>query len=146
MRISAILLLCVAFLFVDLPVAAQSVHKCADGGGGHRYQSQPCADGESLRTWTAEVQYPPATTENHEPERPRKLLMHRREIERLIGKTREKGLTLVPTRMYFKGSHAKVEIALAKGKKSWDKRHAIAERTAEREKEQALGRRLKGMD
>ena len=59
--------------------------------------------------------YAPATRENHEPERPRKLLMHRREIERLIGKTREKGLTLVPTRLYFKGSHAKVEIALAQG-------------------------------
>ena len=56
--------------------------------------------------------YAPATRENHEPERPRKLLMHRREIERLIGKTKEKGLTLVPTRLYFKGRHAKVEIAL----------------------------------
>ena len=66
--------------------------------------------------------YAPATRENHEPERPRKLLMHRREIERLIGKTREKGLTLVPTRMYFKGSHAKVEIALARGKDVGDKR------------------------
>src|SRR3954449_8178278 len=60
--------------------------------------------------------YAPATRENHEPERPRKLLMHKREIERLIGKTREKGLTLVPTRIYFKGPHAKVEIALARGK------------------------------
>src|ERR1700742_1102142 len=60
--------------------------------------------------------YAPATRENHEPERPRKLLLHKREIERLIGKTREKGLTLVPTRIYFKGSRAKVEIALARGK------------------------------
>ena len=82
--------------------------------------------------------YPPATTENHEPERPRKLLMHRREIERLIGKTREKGLTLVPTRMYFKGSHAKVEIALAKGKDVGDKRRAIKEREMKREMERAL--------
>ena len=88
--------------------------------------------------------YPPATTENHEPERPRKLLMHRREIERLIGKTREKGLTIIPTRLYFKDSHAKVEIALAKGKKSYDKRHTLAERTANREKVEAVQRRLKG--
>ena len=70
MRICAILLLCVAFLFVDLPVAAQSVHKCADGRGGHRYQSQPCADGESLRTWTAEVQDPPGATAMQRPAKP----------------------------------------------------------------------------
>ena len=84
--------------------------------------------------------YPPATTENHEPERPRKLLMHKREIERLIGKTREKGLTLVPTRMYFKGSHAKVEIALAKGKDVGDKRRAIKEREMKREMDRAIRR------
>ncbi|MDD6793510.1 MAG: SsrA-binding protein SmpB, partial [Thermobifida fusca] len=61
--------------------------------------------------------YGPATRDNHEPERPRKLLMHRREIERMIGKTKEKGLTLVPTRLYFADSNrAKVEIALARGK------------------------------
>ena len=82
--------------------------------------------------------YPPATTENHEPERPRKLLMHKREIERLIGKTREKGLTLVPTRMYFKGPHAKVEIALARGKDFADKRRALRERDQRREIERAL--------
>jgi len=84
--------------------------------------------------------YPPATTENHEPERPRKLLMHRREIERLIGKTREKGLTLIPTRLYFKGSHAKVEIALAKGKDVGDKRRSIKERELKREMERATRR------
>ena len=84
--------------------------------------------------------YAPATRENHEPERPRKLLMHRREIERLIGKTREKGLTLVPTRMYFKGSHAKVEIALAKGKDVGDKRRSIKEREMKREMERAIRR------
>src|SRR6187549_325443 len=65
--------------------------------------------------------YAPAR-ENHDPERPRKLLLHRREIERLIGKTAERGLTLVPTRLYFKGPHAKVEIALARGKDFVDKR------------------------
>ena len=82
--------------------------------------------------------YAPATRENHEPERPRKLLMHRREIERLIGKTKEKGLTLVPTRLYFKGRHAKVEIALARGKDVGDKRQAIKERELKREMERSL--------
>ena len=66
--------------------------------------------------------YEPASRENHEAERPRKLLLHKREIERLIGSTAEKGLTLVPTRMYFKGPRAKVEIALARGKDVHDKR------------------------
>ena len=82
--------------------------------------------------------YAPASRENHEPERPRKLLMHRREIERLIGKTREKGLTLVPTRMYFKDGRAKVEIALARGKDVGDKRQAIKEREMKREMERAI--------
>ena len=86
------------------------------------------------------AQYPPATTENHEPERPRKLLMHKREIERLIGKTREKGLTLVPTRLYFSGGRAKVEIALARGKDAGDKRQTIKEREMKREMERALRR------
>ena len=82
--------------------------------------------------------YAPATRENHEPERPRKLLMHRREIERLIGKTREKGLTLVPTRLYFKDGRAKVEIALASGKDVGDKRQSIKEREMKREMERAI--------
>ena len=85
--------------------------------------------------------YAPASRENHEPERSRKLLMHKREIERLIGKTREKGLTLVPTRLYFKGPRAKVEIALARGKNVGDKRQAIKERELKREMERALRRR-----
>ena len=84
------------------------------------------------------AQYPPATTENHEPERPRKLLMHKREIERLIGKTRERGLTLVPTRLYFKGSHAKVEIALARGKDRFDKRESLKRKDQERDVQRAL--------
>ena len=82
--------------------------------------------------------YAPASRENHEPERPRKLLMQKREIERLIGKTREKGLTLVPTRMYFSRGRAKVEIALAKGKDVGDKRQAIKEREMKREMERAV--------
>ena len=82
--------------------------------------------------------YPPAQRNNHEPERPRKLLMKRAEIERLIGKTREKGLTLVPTRIYFSGPRAKVEIALARGKDVRDKRAGIRERELKREMDRAL--------
>src|SRR4051812_11715657 len=81
--------------------------------------------------------YAPAR-ENHEPDRPRKLLLHRREIERLIGKTAEKGLTIVPTRVYFKGSRAKVELAVATGKQLHDKRRSIKERDVKREIDRAL--------
>jgi SsrA-binding protein len=82
--------------------------------------------------------YAPASRENHEPERPRKLLLHRREIDRLIGTTQEKGLTLVPTRMYFKGPRAKIEIAVARGKDVGDKRRAIKDREMKREAERAM--------
>jgi SsrA-binding protein len=82
--------------------------------------------------------YGPAAGEQHEPERTRKLLLHRREIDRLIGKTKESGLTLIPTRIYFKGSNAKVEIALAKGKDLHDKRQSIKEREQKREMDRAI--------
>jgi SsrA-binding protein len=82
--------------------------------------------------------YAPAARANHEPERPRKLLAHRREIERLTGKTQERGFTLVPTRIYFSGSRAKVEIALARGKDVRDKRESIREREQRREMQRAL--------
>ena len=97
-------------------------------------------DGE---VWLHNVHIPPygpASRENHEPERPRKLLMHKHEIDRLIGKTREKGLTLVPTRLYFRDGRAKAEIALAKGKDVGDKRQAIKEREMKREMERAIRR------
>jgi SsrA-binding protein len=82
--------------------------------------------------------YGPASRDNHDPDRPRKLLAHRREIERLIGKTQERGLTLVPTRLYFAGPRAKVEIALARGKDRFDKREAIKAREQRRDMERAL--------
>jgi SsrA-binding protein len=82
--------------------------------------------------------YAPASRENHEPERDRKLLVHRRELERLIGKTKERGLTIVPTRIYFRGPHAKVEIALARGKDVRDKREAIRARETQREMDREL--------
>jgi SsrA-binding protein len=82
--------------------------------------------------------YGPAARANHDPDRDRKLLVHRRELDRLIGKTRERGLTLVPTRVYFRGPHAKVEIALARGKDVRDKREAIREREQRREMQRGL--------
>jgi SsrA-binding protein len=88
--------------------------------------------------------YAPASRENHEPERPRKLLLHRREIDRLIGTTQEKGLTIVPTRMYFKGPRAKVEIAVARGKDVGDKRRALKDRDQRREIERALSEHARG--
>jgi len=84
--------------------------------------------------------YGPAARENHQPERERKLLLNRREIERLQGRTREKGLTLVPTRIYFSGprSRAKVEVALASGKNLYDKRRAIRDRDVARDVQREL--------
>jgi len=75
---------------------------------------------------------------NHDPERDRKLLLHRREIDRFAGRARERGLTLVPTRLYFQDGRLKVEIALARGKELRDKRRDIAKRDADREMERAL--------
>jgi SsrA-binding protein len=82
--------------------------------------------------------YGPAARENHDPERPRKLLVHRRELDRLGVRVNERGLTLVPTRMYFSGPHAKVEIALARGKELHDKREALREREGRRDIERGL--------
>jgi SsrA-binding protein len=76
--------------------------------------------------------------------RKRKLLLHRAQIDRIERKVNESGMTVVPLKLYFKDGRAKVEIALARGKKTWDKRHALAERQAAREAEQAVSRRLKG--
>jgi SsrA-binding protein len=87
--------------------------------------------------------YEPASRENHDPERPRKLLLHRAEIERLLGKTAERGLTLVPTRIYFKGPRAKVELALARGKEGRDRRREIAERDVRREVEREFKSRIR---
>ena len=101
-------------------------------------------DGEAFLHGVHIPEYTEGTWTNHEPRRVRKLLMHRHEIDKLDSKVNERGFTLVPLAMYFKDGRAKVEIALARGKKTYDKRHALAERQANREKEQALGRRLKG--
>ncbi len=91
-------------------------------------------------------EYDQGSWTNHEPRRQRKLLLHRAEIAKLIGKTKESGLTLVPLSMYFKDGKAKVEIALARGKRAYDKRQTLAARDAAREMDRAIGRRAKGRE
>jgi SsrA-binding protein len=86
--------------------------------------------------------YGPASRDNHDPDRPRKLLAHKREIDRLVGKIQERGLTLVPTRIYFSGPRAKVEVALARGKDRFDKRESIKAREQRRDVERALRERF----
>ena len=84
--------------------------------------------------------YVQANVLNQEPLRPRKLLLHRKEISSLIGKVKQKGYTLIPLRLYFTRNHAKVEVGLARGKRQYDKREAIAARDAKREIERAMRR------
>ena len=89
-------------------------------------------------------EYTPATWTNHEPRRPRKLLLHRQEIDRLSTRVQERGLTLVPLALYFKDGRVKVEIGVGRGKKAYDKRQSLAKRDADREVARAIGRRAKG--
>jgi SsrA-binding protein len=96
---------------------------------------------EGGEAWLVNVHiapYDPASRQGHEPRRRRKLLLHRREIDRLSSRVQEKGYTVVPTQLYLKDGRAKVEIALAKGKKLHDKRQTIAERDSKRQVERAL--------
>ena len=108
-----------------------------DGGAQMKDSYALVRDGE---VWLHNLHIPPykpAARENHPPERDRKLLLHRREIERIVGRINERGLTLVPTRIYFKDGRAKVEIALAKGKDRFDKRESIKEREMKRDLDRA---------
>jgi SsrA-binding protein len=95
-------------------------------------------DGEVWLIGASIAAYEQGSTGAHEPDRDRKLLLHSREIASLIGKVKEKGLTLVPLRLYFKNGRAKVELALARGKERRDKRRDIAKRDADRQIERAL--------
>lgn len=95
-------------------------------------------DGEVWLIGASIAEYAQGNIANHVPDRDRKLLLHRGEIDSLYGKVREKGLTLVPTRLYFKDGRVKVELALARGKDRGDKRRAIADRDAKRQMERAL--------
>jgi SsrA-binding protein len=88
--------------------------------------------------------YEPGSRDNLAPRRRRKLLLHRREINRLLGRAIERGLTIIPLRLYLQRGYAKVELGLARGRRQWDKRQAIAAREARREQERALSRRQRG--
>ena len=101
-------------------------------------------DGEAWLMGAHIPEYTEGTWNNHAPRRQRKLLLHKAEILQLIGKTKESGLALIPLQLYFSDGHAKVEIALAKGRKAHDKRQAMSERDAKREIQKAIGRSLKG--
>jgi SsrA-binding protein len=95
-------------------------------------------DGEAWLVNASIATYDAGNIANHEPERPRKLLLHRRELASLTGQVRERGLTLVPTRLYFKDGRVKIEVALARGKERHDKRRDIARREADRQIERAM--------
>ena len=118
--------------------------KALRGGKAQMTDAYAVVDGGEV--WLRKLHIPPyefASSDAHEPERPRKLLLHRAEIERLIGKTAQKGLTLIPTRIYFKGSRAKVELALARGKEGRDRRREIADRDVRREVEREFKGRMR---
>ena len=108
---------------------------------GHANLTDAYAEVRDGEVWLVNAhipEYDPGTWTNHEPRRPRKLLLHAHEINRLIGKTKQSGLTLVPLQMYFKDGRAKVEIGLGRGRKAHDKRQAIAEREAKRDADRAI--------
>jgi len=98
-------------------------------------------DGQAFLVGAHIPEYAMGNIQNHDPDRDRRLLLHRREIDSLYGKVREKGLTLVPTRVYWKNGRVKVELAVARGKETRDKRRDIAERDAQRQMQRALSRR-----
>ena len=114
--------------------------------GGKAQMTDAYAVVDAGEVWLRKLHIPPyefATIDAHDPERPRKLLLHRAEIERLVGKTAQKGLTLVPVRIYFKGPRAKVELALARGKEGRDRRREIADRDVRRDVEREFKGRMR---
>lgn len=125
-------------------VLSGSEVKALRGGKAQMSDAYAVVDGGEV--WLRKLHIPPyehASVDAHEAERPRKLLLHRAEIERLVGKTAQKGLTLIPTRIYFKGPRAKVELALARGKEGRDRRREIAERDVRREVEREFKSRMR---
>ncbi len=125
---------------LECGIALQGTEVKALRGGGAQLKDGYALirDGELFLHNVHIPPYGPASRANHEPERDRRLLAHRRQIDKLAAQVKEKGLTLVPTRMYFTGGRAKVEIALAKGKDRFDKREAIKERETKRDMDRAL--------
>jgi SsrA-binding protein len=124
-----------------IQLQGSEVKSMRDGGVQLKDAYAEVRDGEVWLRNMHVAPYKPAAQENHDPERPRKLLLHRREIERLMGQTSEKGLTIVPTRVYFSGGRAKVEIAVARGKDVFDKRRSLKDRDQQREIDRALSER-----
>ena len=120
-----------------LQLTGSEVKSLRQGGVQLKDSYATVRDGE---VWLHNVHIAPYAhaRDGHDPERPRKLLLHKGEIERLIGSTSEKGLTLIPTRIYWKGPHAKIEIALARAKNVQDKRRYLKEKDARREIDRAL--------
>ena len=121
-----------------LVLTGTEVKSLRQGGASLQQAYADVREGEVWLVGAHIAEYGQGNVHNHDPDRERKLLMHRREIESLYGKVRERGLTLVPTRMYFKDGRAKVELALARGNEQRDKRRDIAKRDADRQIERAL--------
>jgi SsrA-binding protein len=121
-----------------LVLTGTEVKSLRQGGASLQQAYADVREGEVWLVGAHIAEYGQGNVHNHDPDRERKLLMHRKEIESLYGKVRERGLTLVPTRMYFKDGRAKVELALARGKEQRDKRRDIAKRDADRQIERAL--------
>ena len=126
------------FVEAGLVLTGTEVKSCRDGRANLRQSYAEIRDGEAWLIGAHISVYEQGNLNNHEPERSRKLLLHRRQVDNLWEAVREKGMTLVPTRMYFKGGRAKVEIALAKGKDVHDKRADVVKRDADREIQRAL--------
>ncbi len=124
-----------------LALVGTEVKSCRDGKANLTDAYAAVRDGEAWLLQCHIAPYSHGNRENHEPLRPRKLLLHRPEIERLANAVARDGRTLVPLRLYFKRGIAKAEIAIARGKKTYDKRHAIAERSEERRMRREEGRR-----
>jgi SsrA-binding protein len=124
-----------------LVLTGTEVKSLREGGASLQQAYADVRDGEAWLIGAHIAEYGQGNVHNHDPDRDRKLLLHRREIASLIGKVRERGLTLVPTRLYFKDGKVKVEVALARGKERRDKRRDIAKRDAERQMERVLKER-----
>jgi SsrA-binding protein len=124
-----------------LVLTGSEVKSLRQGGAQIQRSFADIRDGELWLVGAHIAPYEQAAIENHDPDRDRKLLLHRREIDSLKGKVQERGFTLVPTRLYFKDGRAKVELALAKGKDVRDRRREISKRESDRQIERALKQR-----
>ena len=124
-----------------LALTGSEVKSLRDGRAQLQRAYGDIRDGEVWLVGAHISTYDQAGVQNHDPDRDRKLLLHRREIDNLTGKVQERGLTLVPTKLYFKNGRAKVELALAKGKDVRDRRREISKRESDRQIERALKQR-----